>query len=393
MKRLLVCLQSVLLLAALTFAGSMPLARGAQPEHAVIFIIDRLSYKALSRLPLKNLQALAARGTYYEKSNTVLPAHPVTGEWARHHRSSIPNPVIFAGTFLLRPDQKYVQESFFPDRITANAVNDDAYTAFNVGFNLTFQAGPMNGGRANDGQTIVWAIEFLRKVRPAFMRVHLQDTGSAGFRCYAATDRSLPWWRNIWGEGSPYTKAAVQADECLGMFSNELKALGLLEKTVLFVTADHGEADRGWHTFTDEDGWAMPLVLAGPGIRQGQKFDYAEQIDIVPTLCHLMRVKPPENADGRTLAEALVEAPRSAPRKCEVRELNKLLLEGDALLGKLRHKVETEFSLRPVLIEAEHDFYGVERILEWHRFGSLDKLLEHNRHVVERVSAAMSGTQ
>jgi hypothetical protein len=221
----------------------------------------------------------------------------------------------------------------------------------------------------------------------------LQDTGKGGSACRGATDRSVAWRHNIWGEGSPYTKAAVQADQYLGMFVDQLKALGLLEKTVLFVTADHGQADTGWHPFEDEDGWAMPLVVAGPGVRSGQRFPYAEQIDIVPTLCHLMGVKPPSNADGRVLAEALETPPAGVPQRGRrIRELNRLLMEGDARLSKLRQEAEKSPSLKNKLKQAERDFHGIDRILEWHRFGSVEKLLAHNRAVLEKLSASERGT-
>lgn len=366
----------IALLAAPVVLGAwMAQKRGPQAEHAVLFIIDGLSYKAPERLSLKNLQALIAGGAYCAKSYNILPAHFTSGEWAKYHQSSLPNPVILAGTLLLRTDQEYVQHSFYPSRVTAHAANDIAYSRLNVGFHLSFLYGS-DDLPIHDDQTMAWALEFLRRARPAFMKVHLQDTGTAGWLINGETDASVLWRKNIWADGSPYCKAALRADEYLGRFLDELKTLGLREKTVLFVTADHGQADAGWHPYDDEDGWAMPLVLAGPGIRPGQRLEYAEQIDIVPTLCYLMGVKPPKNADGRILAEALTDPPAGVPpRRQSIKELNTLLCEGDALFKKLRREAA-----------AERDYFGLERILEWHRFGSIDKLITHNRSVLRKLS-------
>ena len=87
--------------------ASLLMAPAALPaEHAVILIIDGLSYKAVDRLDLKNFRNLIAAGAYYEKSYNILPADPQSGEWIRYHSSSIPNPVILAGTVLLRTDQR-----------------------------------------------------------------------------------------------------------------------------------------------------------------------------------------------------------------------------------------------------------------------------------------------
>ncbi len=361
-------------------------APAKQPLHAVLFIIDGLSFKALDRIALPHLQSLVARGTYCARSYNVMPAHPKTGDWSTLHRSSIPNPVILAGTVLLRRDQRYVQQSFFPARLTAHAANDVDYSALNVGFNLTFMAGS-DDSPVHDDETMHWAIEFLRRARPAFMRVHLQDTGNAGSRSYDETNRSVPWFRDIWAEGSPYRRAAARADEHLGAFMAELQSLGLSDSTVLFVTADHGQSDAGWHPYDDEDGWTMPLVIAGPGVKTGQRLEYSEQTDIVPTLCYLMKVPPPANADGRILAEALIDPPREVPpRRQDLKDLNGVLREGDALIRRFRTDAARLAGKGDRFAVLERDFYGIERILEWRRFASVAELVEHNRRVAGELA-------
>ena len=359
----------VLSIAALSLAVCWtPLLGAAQPKHTVIFIIDGLSYKAVDRLPLENLQELIGRGVYYEKSYNVMPAHPKTGSWAKYHSCSIPNPVILAGTALLRPDQKYVQQSFYPKKITAHVASSSAYRTLNAGFHLSFMVSAGVGG--TDSKAVDWALKYMKGWKPAYMRIHLQQTGSAGSLSYSETDASKPWYRNIWAEDSPYRETAVEADRQLGRFLEGLREMGLEEETLLFVTSDHGEADTGWHPPEEETGWAMPLVVAGPGVRKGKRFPYAEQIDIVPTLCHLMGVTPPENADGRILAEALTDPPaKAAPRKQRIRELNLVLLEGQRALARSP--------------KARKEFLGVERILEWHEHGTLEQVIEHNRKIVE----------
>jgi hypothetical protein len=369
-----------------TFQPALAQTEGAKPEHAIIFIIDGLSYKAVARLNLQNLQSLIAGGTYYERSYNILPADPREGEWTKYHTSSIPNPVILAGTPLLRIDQQYVQQSFFPGRITAHAAGDIAYRALNVGFNLSFLQ-RSDESPVRDDQTMYWALAFLRQARPAFMKVHLQATGNSGYLSYKEKNPRVPWRQNIWVEGSPYTKAALQADEYLGQFCKELQALGIRDKTLLFVTADHGEADTGSHPIDAEDAWKMQLVVVGPGIRSGQHSDYAEQIDIVPTLCYLMGVKPPKNTSGRILAEALVNPPKNvAPRRQTMKELDTLLRDGDALIKKLQKEAETSPAARAQLAEVQRDFYGLDRILHWYQFGTIDKLLTHNRQVLEKIA-------
>jgi predicted AlkP superfamily pyrophosphatase or phosphodiesterase len=50
----------------------------------------------------------------------------------------------------------------------------------------------------------------------------------------------------------------------------------------------------------------VPLVLTGPAwIKSGSYGQYAETVDIAPTLAHLLRVRPPAGSEGRVLTEAL----------------------------------------------------------------------------------------
>ena len=358
----------------------------AKPEHAVIFTIDGLSYKAVEKLPLRNIEELIGKGVYYSKSYNVMPAHPKTGAWAQYHTCSIPNPVILAGTAMLRPGQKYVQHSFFPRRKTAHVVNATSYRTLNRGFHLSFMV-PNRDGSATDARVIDWALKYLKGWRPAFMRIHLQQTGGAGSLSYNETDASKPWYRNIWAEKWPYGKTAVEADRQLGRFVAGLREMGLEDKTLLFVTSDHGQADTGWHPPEEESGWAMPLIVTGPGVQQGKRLEYAEQIDIVPTLAYLMGVKPPDNADGRVLSEALTEPPSDiAPRKHRIRDLNMVLSEGQRVFARLSKKAKSSPVLKSELSAAENEFLGIERILEWHKLGSMERVIEHNRRILERLS-------
>jgi hypothetical protein len=364
-------------------------ARAASPEHAVLWVVDGISDKAPEQIDLPNLKSLMAAGVYYRHTYTVETADPShqPGEWSRYHTSSIPNPVLLAGTEMLLPGtQHYVQESFFPQRITAHSTNEIAYRALNVGFSLTFQAGGqaarVGGKLQDDGVAVHWATEFMRRMQPAFLLVHLQDTGEAGGRSRNAP-AGVAWKDNIWGAGSPYRKTVAQADVYLGQFIAELKKDGLWESTVIFVTGDHGQTDTGWHAADAPDAWSMPLVMAGPGIKHGQRFDYAEAIDIVPTLCYLMGVKPPANASGRILAEGLEKPPANVPPRFEkLKELDYLLRDTGVALDKAKAAGKDTAAL-------DAQYYRIERILEWHRFGNIDQLIEHHKRLLEQARALM----
>jgi hypothetical protein len=388
--------------AVLLAMTAMVAAAQTAPEHVILWVVDGISYKAPERVDLPNLKSLMASGVYYRQNYTIQTADPshVPGQWSTYHTSSIPNPVLLAGTAMLRPgDQHYVQESFFPLKITAHVVNEISYRALNVGFHYTAQAGGAlmlgAGYKTGDDKTLYWASQFLHTAKPTFMLIHMQDTGFAGGSSRSAPEGS-PYKDNIWGEGSPYRKTVAQQDVYLGQFIAELKKEGIWDKTVIFVTGDHGQTDSGGHPLDASEAWPMPLVIAGPGIKKDQKFEYAESIDVVPTLCHLMGVTPPINADGRILAEALVNPPQGvAPRLQKIKELDFTLLDVENAIEKLKASSGPPASGRgsrrgssPVA-DAERDYYKIERILEWNKFGTYDRLIDHHKRLLARINASM----
>jgi hypothetical protein len=375
-----------LLMASMPALSHAQTAAPARPQHAILLVIDGLSYLAPERVEMPNLKAQMARGAYFRESYSVVPQHPHSGEWAANYDSSIPNPILVSGTIFLKPDQQFVQSAFFPLRFTAHIANELTYKAINRDFHFTFQAGgnefheAHGGKRVDDDENMFWTLTVLRRWKPVYMRVHLQDTGAMG-------GRSRP---DIWAANSPYRQALAKADAHLGTLVEELKKLGMYDSTLIFVTGDHGQTVEGGHPPFAQDAWPMPLVVAGPGVKPGGRFPYSEQIDVVPTLTYLMGVKPPANAMGRIMAEALVTPPANVPpRQQHLKDLNLVLLEHDRKLNLLREQVKTNPSLKAALADLDQNFLDVEKILHWYKVGSVEKLIAHNREVLKRIPASI----
>lgn len=397
---------SVTLAGVLVLVPLVPPTLGAQqtpapqrPELAILYTVDGFSDKAPGRVRLPNFESLMSQGAYFRQNMTVQTADPSNRfpptPWAEYYTSSIPNVVQMSGTAMILPGkQKYVQDSFFPLKITAHVVNEISYRALDGSFHYTAQAGGSRmraaGFKVGNDKTLFWATTFLREVAPSFMWIHMQDTGVAAGESRSAPD-GAPYKDNIWADGSPYIKALQQQDVYLGQFVDALKQSGKWEKTVMFITGDHGEQTAGGHPANVPEAWTMPLVMVGPGIKKGVTFDYAEAIDTVPTLCHLMGVAPPLNADGRILAEALVNPPAGVPpRQQKIKEINYLLLDIEHAIAKLRARPgaaamsgQGRFS---ALGQAQQDYFDIERILEWHQFGTYDRFIAHHKELLSRLN-------
>jgi len=371
----------VILLVGLT-VGLFALARGSpadeRPKRAVLFIIDGLNWEAPEKLELGNIQALAQQGVSFRQAWLVPPAHPHSGAWVDIHNASIPNPVMLAGTVFLHKGHRMIQHQFQPD--TAHVNNcPEAYVSLNPGNTY------IHAEDTEDVWAVEQAIRLLESEPITFMRIHLQNTGRAGYACSVAQGDE-PYKKNIWGKGSPYIEKAKEADRLLGRFVNALKKMNKYDDTLLVVTADHGQASTGWHPPHLAESAITPLVFVGPGVAKGKVLPYADHIDIVPTICHIMGKDLP-NANGgcgRVLSEILVgaEAP-AGPRRQYMKELNQVLREYWALAADAEKRADSEPRVAKALAESKENIYDVDHFLSWHEAGTLDSLIKHNRKVVK----------
>lgn len=119
-------------------------------------------------------------------------------------------------------------------------------------------------------------------------------------------------WRHIVDR---YDNGVRFADQGLGELVRGLRERGLLDSTILVVTADHGETlverDEVWFThdpYLFEETLRVPLVMRFPdgrfaGAREGEAI--ARGIDVLPTLLTAAGIEPPSSLQGRDLARVL----------------------------------------------------------------------------------------
>jgi choline-sulfatase len=126
-----------------------------------------------------------------------------------------------------------------------------------------------------------------------------------------------------------YDECVASADAHVGAWLAQLRELGLLERTLVVITADHGDEllDHGWvgHASTSYDAKLtdeivhIPLIVRVPGgAHAGRYRALASQVDVMPTLFELLGV------DGSALAanqQGVSLAPVLRGEQAEVREL------------------------------------------------------------------------
>jgi arylsulfatase A-like enzyme len=112
-------------------------------------------------------------------------------------------------------------------------------------------------------------------------------------------------WRNICGRaGLPFNHESISflwLDHEVRVLTEALRRKGLLDNTIIVFAGDHGnEPGKGtcYHT-----GSRIPIVMAGPGIPAGAVFEeFAQNVDILPSILGLAGLPAPVGIDGRDLA-------------------------------------------------------------------------------------------
>ena len=135
----------------------------------------------------------------------------------------------------------------------------------------------------------------------------------------------------------PYSGEAAYVDAQLARIFAELKTRGWSDRTLVVLTADHGESlgEHGELThsyFAYNSTLHVPLILAGPGIRAKRAAEYVSHVDIFPTVCDLLNVKRPASTlQGESLMPLLQRNPM-APRPIYFESLEPYLNKGCAPL-------------------------------------------------------------
>lgn len=104
-----------------------------------------------------------------------------------------------------------------------------------------------------------------------------------------------------------YDENIAYVDDAVSGFIDELRKQGLLDHSVLVITADHGESfEKGWRghngPLLHDPLVHIPLILALPGQAEGQRVEQnGEEVDLLPTILDAVGAPVPAWAEGESL--------------------------------------------------------------------------------------------
>jgi len=318
------------MLAAVVLYTFWPKSPPARPRLNVLLITvdtlraDHLSCYGYRAMQTANLDRLAAEGTRFADCVTsvpiTLPSHAsiMTGTYPYVHgcRVNGEQPLHEANLTLA----EILRAAGYTTHAEIAAFVLNARFGLDQGFDSYRDVPPptpdaVAAGRAERPadevceSTIAWLRDHA--AQPFFVWVHLFDPHFP----YAPPQ---PFRR---GGLHPYDGEIAFVDEQVGRLVAALDALGLRDKTLVVLTADHGEGlwEHGeeLHTvFVYDTTLAVPLIFRCPGlIPPGRTVtSQVRTIDIAPTILELLGLPAKQDAQGVSLAPLILNRGK-APRQ------------------------------------------------------------------------------
>src|SRR5439155_16112134 len=116
---------------------------------------------------------------------------------------------------------------------------------------------------------------------------------------------------------SPYDAEVAYTDATIGRGLDALKAAGQLDRAIIIVVGDHGEAlgEHGEAThglFAYDATLRVPMIVSAPGIGARVVRTPVSNVDLVPTVLELLGIAVPSGLDGRSLFTSEDDGPRSS---------------------------------------------------------------------------------
>ncbi len=278
-------------------------------DRVVLISIDGLRPDLLLRANTPNLRALMKRGSYSMWARTIpeaitLPSHTsmLTGVSMKVHG------ITWNGD---RPAEQRIapkvptlfQLARQHGLSTAIAAGKSKFVTL-AEDGVDISAVPSPEARLNDTVVATTAARMIEIHQPRVLFVHLPSVDGAG--------HGIGW-------GTPQQIEAIErADAAVGLVVSAIESAGLIDQTVIIVSADHGGAGRG-HGKDDARSRHIPWIAAGPGIRQDFDLTRISELvintqDTFATACYFLGIPIPEHSEGKPITQILLDPqPLNAP--------------------------------------------------------------------------------
>lgn len=284
--------------------GALLLCAGAVSassiEHVIVIGCDGMSPDGVQKATAPNMQKLMRAGSYSFHARGVMPTvsspnwasmimgagpeqHGITSnDWNTNKFEITPVAVGSGGIF---PTIFGTLREQRPNAVIAVFHDWD-------GFGRLFERPAVNYISNPQGptNTVIEAAACLREHKPTLTFIHLDHVDGAGHH---------------FGHGTPEYYASVEvADRLIGDVVTAAQNAGILENTLVIVTADHGGVGKhhGGATMAELE---IPWIVCGPGVVKNHEIKTPiNTYDTAVTIAWALKLTPPDCWIGKPIKEA-----------------------------------------------------------------------------------------
>ncbi|HEX8953569.1 MAG TPA: alkaline phosphatase family protein [Polyangia bacterium] len=270
-------------------------------NHVLIISEDGLRADAVATLHLKWHDLIRKRGSYSDHALTIrdastLPAHASMLSGVK--------PKVHGLTWnTWRPREGYIKAP----TIFTHAMDAGLTTAFFTGKTKLRHIVPPGAVGMYDRpgyyckKVAEEAASYLTTEKPALAFVHFADPDEAG--------HAKGWM------SSAQRNAISHSDQCLGIIYEALERSGLVDDTLIIVSADHGGHNRV-HSGAKKIDREIPWIACGPGVREDYVItDPPSTMDTAATALYALGLPIPTDIEGKPRTDIFAEPPATVMAK------------------------------------------------------------------------------
>jgi arylsulfatase A-like enzyme/Tfp pilus assembly protein PilF len=286
----------------------------AKDANVLLITIDTLRFNRLSvysdrYVKTPNIDALAARSLVfthaYAQSTLTRPSHTniMTGTTPLYHGVSDNPGFKLESRYLTLAE--HLKEGGYRTAAFIGCAVLDARFGLNQGFDLYYDSGM---GIQEPGPFDIVQRTADEVIKPAL--IWMGDQSGKWFCWIHLFDPHAPYtppspFKETYA-ADPYSGEVAYVDAQLGLLFDDLNKSGKIDKTVVVITSDHGEAfgekDETYHGFFAYNSVIhIPLIIRYPGDTPARVEENACHVDIFPTVCDLVGRPVPSQVQGESL--------------------------------------------------------------------------------------------
>lgn len=275
------------------FAVFTSYARKETASHVFFIGLDSWGSYSMAKADMPNVRRLMENGSYTLKKRTTLPSHSASN-WASMFMGASPEIHGFCEWGSKTPDlvpRVTSEDGIFPTifKLLRDKDPDAEIGAFYEWDDIKYLIDTLAMSRYEtvpQDQLSDSARNYILTKKPKLAAFVFDDPDHVGHAIGHDTE-------------ALYAKL-TQLDGWIGEILDAIEQAGIMDKSIIILTSDHGGIGKGHGGRTMEE-METPFVIYGKGVRKGYCFDDISvmQFDVASTMAYIFNLKQPQAWFGR----------------------------------------------------------------------------------------------